>query len=52
MTAQELIDRLEEIDDKSKTVCVTAIRENIYINDVKKSPIWEEIHLIYNPRIN
>lgn len=49
MTVQELIDKLEEIDDKSKTVCVIGIRENIYINDVEKSNVWEEINLIYNP---
>lgn len=49
MTVQELIDKLEEIDDKSKTVCVIGIRENIYINDVEKSNVWEEVNLIYNP---
>jgi len=49
MTVQELIDKLEEIDDKSKTVCVIGIKENIYINDVEASPVWEEINLIYNP---
>lgn len=49
MTVQELIDKLKKIDDKSKTVCVIGIRENIYINDVEKSPVWEEINLVYNP---
>lgn len=49
MTIQELIDKVEEIDPKSKTVCVIGIRENIYINDVKESPVWEEINLVYNP---
>lgn len=49
MTVQELIDRLEEIDDKSKTVYVIGIRENIYINDVEKSTIWNEINLVWNP---
>ena len=49
MTIQELIDKLEEIDDKSKTVCVIGFRENIYINDVEKSNVWEEVNLTYNP---
>lgn len=49
MTVQELIDKLEEINDKSKTVCVIGIRENIYINDVEESTIWNEINLIFNP---
>ena len=49
MTIQELIDKLEKIEDKSKTVCVIGIRENIYINDVEKSPVWNEINLIFNP---
>lgn len=49
MTVQELINKLEEIDPKSKTVCVIGIRENIYINDVKKSKVWEEINLVYDP---
>lgn len=49
MTVQELIDKLEEIDDKSKTVCVIGIRENIYINDVEESTIWNEINLSFNP---
>lgn len=49
MTVQELIDKLEKIDDKSKTVCVIVIRENIYINDVEESTIWNEVNLTYNP---
>lgn len=49
ITIQELIDKLEEIDDKSKTVCVIGIRENIYINDVEESTIWNEINLVWNP---
>ena len=49
MTVQELIDKLEEIDDKSKTVCVIGIRENIYINDVEESTIWNEINLVCDP---
>ena len=49
MTVQELIDNLEEIDDKSKTVCVIGIRENIYINDVEESAIWNEINLTFSP---
>lgn len=46
MTVQELIDKLEEIDDKSKTVCVIGIRENIYINDVEESTTWDRVHLL------
>lgn len=49
MTVQELIDKLEEIDDKSKTVCVIGIHENIYINDVEESTIWDEINLVCDP---
>ena len=49
MTVQELIDKLEEIDDKSKTVCVVGIRENVYINDVEESSIWNEVNLAFNP---
>lgn len=48
MTVQELIDKLEKIDDKSKTVCVIGIKEGIYINDVEEDPIWNEINLTYN----
>lgn len=49
MTVQELIDKLEEIDDKSKTVCVIGIRENIYINDVEEGTVWNEVYLTHNP---
>ena len=49
MTVQELIDRLEKVEDKSKTVCVIGIRENIYINNVEESAIWNEINLTFNP---
>ena len=49
MRVQEFIDKLEKIDDKSKTVCVVGIRENIYINDVEESTIWNEINLTFNP---
>lgn len=49
MTVQELIDKLEEIDDKSKTVCVIGLYENIYINDVEEGIVWSEVNLTYNP---
>lgn len=49
MTVQELIDKLEKIDDKSKTVCVIGIRENIYINDVEEGIVWNEVNLMCNP---
>ena len=49
MTVQELVDRLEKVEDKSKTVCVIGIRENIYINNVEESTIWNEINLTFNP---
>ena len=49
MTVQELIDKLKEIDDKSKTVCVIGLCENIYINDVEEGIVWNEVNLTYNP---
>ena len=49
MTVQELIDKLEKIDDKSKTVCAVGIRETIFINDVEENTIWDDVNLIYNP---
>lgn len=49
MTVQELIDRFQEFDDKSKIVCAIAFRENVHINDVEKSTTWDEIILVWNP---
>lgn len=49
MTVQELINKLEEIDDKSKTICAVGISANFYINDVEESTIWNEVNLVYNP---
>lgn len=48
MTVQELIDKLEEIDDKSKTVCVIGVDENIFIDDVEENTDWNRVHLVCN----
>lgn len=49
MTVQELIDKLEEIDDKSKTVRAVGTSASFHINDVEESTIWNEVNLVYSP---
>lgn len=49
MTVQELIDRLEEIEDKSRDVYGVGIRETFVINNVDEELSQFEVYLEFNP---
>ena len=49
MTVQELIDRLEEVNDKSRQVYGLGVREHFIINNVDEELSQFEVYLEFNP---
>lgn len=49
MTVQEIIDRLEEVQDKSREVYGLGTRETFVINNVDEELSQFEVYLEFNP---
>ena len=49
MTVQELIERLEEVNDKSRQVYGLGVRESFIINNVNEELSQFDVYLDFNP---